>query len=104
MNVVRKEWKKLAERLERKKVKLFVTERCEEKLLEEGYSRQMGARNLSRTVDERIANPLVDEVLFGKLSKGGTVVADVIGEEITFTFEDGRLEPAGFIETQYEME
>lgn len=90
LNVVRKEWNKLAERLKSKKVRLFVTEKCEEKLLEEGYSREMGARNLARVVDDRIANPLVDEVLFGKLSKGGTVVADVIGDEITFTFADGR--------------
>ena len=104
LNVVQKEWKKLAARLEHKKVHLFVTERCEEKLLELGYSREMGARNLARTVDEKIANPLVDEVLFGKLSKGGTVVADVIADEITFTFEDGRIEPHKFIETQFEME
>ena len=104
LNVVQKEWKKLAKRLEHKKVHLFVTERCEEKLLELGYSREMGARNLARTVDEKIANPLVDEVLFGKLSKGGTVVADVIADEITFTFEDGRIEPHKFIETQFEME
>ena len=104
LSVVQKEWKKLAARLEHKKVHLFVTERCEEKLLEFGYSREMGARNLARTVDEKIANPLVDEVLFGKLSKGGTVVADVIGDEITFTFEDGRIEPHKFIETQFEME
>lgn len=104
LSVVRKEWKKLAERLSAKKVRLFVTERCEQKLLELGYSREMGARNLARAVDENIANPLVDEVLFGKLSKGGTVVADVIGNEITFTFEDGRVEPLKFIETQLEME
>ena len=104
LNVVQKEWKKLAKRLEPKKVHLFVTGRCEEKLLESGYSREMGARNLARTVDEKIANPLVDEVLFGKLSKGGTVVADVIGDEITFTFEDGRIEPHKFVETHFEME
>ncbi len=104
LDVVQKEWKKLAKRLESKKVHLFVTGRCEEKLLEAGYSREMGARNLARTVDEKIANPLVDEVLFGKLSKGGTVVADVIGDEITFTFEDGRIEPHKFVETHFEME
>ena len=104
LNVVRKEWKKLAERLKAKKVRLFVTEKCENMLLELGYSRQMGARNLARTIDERIADPLVDEVLFGKLSRGGTVVADVIGEEITFTFADGRMEKSNFVETEYEME
>lgn len=88
LDVVHKEWKKLADRLEKRKVRLFVTERCEQKLLETGYSREMGARNLSRTVEEQISTPLVDEVLFGRLSKGGTVVANVIGEEITFTFEN----------------
>ncbi len=89
LDVVRKEWKKLASRLSAKKIRLFVTERCEEFLLEEGYSRSMGARNLTRTVEDKIANPLVDEVLFGKLSHGGTVIADVIGGEITFNFGDG---------------
>lgn len=89
LNVVRKEWKKLADRLLSKKVRLFVTERCENHLLESGYSRSMGARNLSRIIEEKIADPLVDEVLFGSLSKGGKVVADFIGGEVTFTFDEG---------------
>ena len=94
LNVVRKEWKKLAARLASKKVRLFVTEKCEEYLLEEGYSRTMGARNLARAVESRLADPLVDEVLFGSLSKGGTVVADIIGGEITFNFGEGAKTPA----------
>ncbi|MCR5494966.1 MAG: AAA family ATPase [Treponema sp.] len=89
LKVVRKEWKKIAARLTSKKVRLFVTEACENHMLEEGYSRTMGARNLARTVESHIADPLVDEVLFGSLCKGGTVVADVIGDEITFTFGQG---------------
>ena len=89
LNVVRKEWKKLAARFASKKVRLFVTEKCEEYLLDSGYSREMGARNLARTVDEKIASPLVDEVLFGALSRGGTVVADFIGGEVVFNFGEG---------------
>ena len=89
LNVVRKEWKKLAARFASKKVRLFVTEKCEEYLLDFGYSREMGARNLARTVDEKIASPLVDEVLFGALSRGGTVVADFIGGEVVFNFGEG---------------
>ena len=89
LNVVRKEWKKLAARFALKKVRLFVTEKCEEYLLDYGYSREMGARNLARTVDEKIASPLVDEVLFGALSRGGTVVADFIGGEVVFNFGEG---------------
>lgn len=88
LNVVRKEWKKLALRLAVKKVKLMVTQDCEEYLLQTGYDRTMGARNLARTVEEKIASPLVDEVLFGRLSKGGQVVVDYSNQELKFIYSD----------------
>ena len=86
LKVVKKECGKIAERLLSKKVKLAVSDECIEFLADEGYSREYGARNVSRTVEERIASPLVDEVLFGKLSNGGCVIADFENGEITFTF------------------
>ncbi|WP_018699115.1 ATP-dependent Clp protease ATP-binding subunit ClpA [Amorphus coralli] len=46
-------------------------------LAEEGYDERMGARPLSRVIQEHIKRPLADEVLFGKLMKGGTVKVDV---------------------------
>ena len=44
---------------------------------------------MARTIEENIANPLVDEVLFGKLNKGGTVTADYKNAKtgITFNYE-----------------
>lgn len=42
-------------------------------LAEEGYDERMGARPLSRVIQENIKRPLAEEVLFGKLVKGGTV-------------------------------
>ncbi len=39
----------------------------------EGYDEKFGARPLSRVIQEHIKKPLADEVLFGKLAKGGTV-------------------------------
>ncbi len=42
-------------------------------LAEKGYDSRMGARPLSRVIQEHIKQPLADEVLFGKLKKGGTV-------------------------------
>jgi ATP-dependent Clp protease ATP-binding subunit ClpA len=42
-------------------------------LAEKGYDSRMGARPLSRVIQENIKQPLADEVLFGKLQKGGTV-------------------------------
>ncbi|MGX1308286.1 ATP-dependent Clp protease ATP-binding subunit ClpA [Amorphus suaedae] len=46
-------------------------------LAEEGYDERMGARPLGRVIQEHIKRPLADEVLFGKLMKGGTVKVDV---------------------------
>lgn len=76
LSIVRKEWKKLATRLSAKKVRLTLSFDCEAYLAEIGYSREFGARNLTRIIEEKIATPLVDEILFGSLSKGGAVVAD----------------------------
>jgi len=42
-------------------------------LAEKGYDSRMGARPLARVIQENIKQPLADEVLFGKLRKGGTV-------------------------------
>ncbi len=72
-DIVKKEIKKLNKRLEKQQVTISVTDDAIEFLTEKGYSQEFGARNISRTVDEHIATPLVDEVLFGKLSKGGKV-------------------------------
>ena len=90
-SIVKKEIDNLSARISAKKVKLSVTDRCAVYLAEEGYSREFGARNISRIIDEKIATPLADEVLFGKLSSGGNVKADIketSGKpEIVFLYE-----------------
>ena len=42
-------------------------------LVKTGYDEKMGARPMSRVIQEHIKKPLADEVLFGELIKGGTV-------------------------------
>ncbi|MBZ7921400.1 ATP-dependent Clp protease ATP-binding subunit ClpA [Ensifer adhaerens] len=42
-------------------------------LAEKGYDEKMGARPLARVIQENIKKPLADEILFGKLKKGGVV-------------------------------
>ncbi|APH72493.1 ATP-dependent Clp protease ATP-binding subunit ClpA [Aquibium oceanicum] len=42
-------------------------------LADKGYDERMGARPLGRVIQEHIKKPLAEEVLFGKLKKGGTV-------------------------------
>ena len=46
-------------------------------LAERGYDERMGARPLGRLIQEVIKQPLADEVLFGKLQKGGVVKVSV---------------------------
>jgi ATP-dependent Clp protease ATP-binding subunit ClpA len=50
-------------------------------LADKGYDERMGARPLARVIQEHIKKPLADEVLFGKLKKGGTVRVSVEGGE-----------------------
>ncbi len=51
-------------------------------LADKGYDERMGARPLGRVIQEHIKKPLADEVLFGKLKKGGTVRISVVGEGV----------------------
>lgn len=46
-------------------------------LAERGYDERMGARPLSRVIQEHIKKPLANEILFGKLKKGGVVSVSV---------------------------
>jgi ATP-dependent Clp protease ATP-binding subunit ClpA len=53
-------------------------------LIERGYDRANGARPMARLIAEKIKKPLADEVLFGKLAKGGTVKVTVENGELAF--------------------
>ena len=46
-------------------------------LAEKGYDPQFGARPLARVIQETIKKPLAEELLFGKLAKGGTVAVRI---------------------------
>jgi ATP-dependent Clp protease ATP-binding subunit ClpA len=50
-------------------------------LADKGYDERMGARPLGRVIQEHIKKPLAEEVLFGKLKKGGTVRVTVEKKE-----------------------
>ena len=93
LQIVDKEISRIAGRLSSRKVKLVVSQECKNRLADEGWSREFGARNVNRTVEDKIATPLVDEILFGRLSKGGCVIADIENGEITFTFGTRQCQP-----------
>jgi ATP-dependent Clp protease ATP-binding subunit ClpA len=84
--VCQKEIFKLAQRIKKRKITLTVTDKCIDYLTEQGYSKEFGARNMARTIEENIANQLVDEVLFGTLAKGGAVTTDYKKNKIVFEY------------------
>jgi ATP-dependent Clp protease ATP-binding subunit ClpA len=55
---------------------------------EKGYDDKMGARPLGRVIQEHIKKPLAEELLFGKLTKGGTVRVGVKDDKIDLTYEE----------------
>jgi ATP-dependent Clp protease ATP-binding subunit ClpA len=66
-------------------------------LVDKGYDRQFGARPLARVIQEHIKKPLADELLFGKLTKGGLVRVTMADGKLAFSFVegDGRRKSAG---------
>lgn len=59
--------------LRAKKVEISVTSEAKSWLAKIGYDVKLGARPLTRIVDEKLKKPLAKEILFGKLENGGRV-------------------------------
>jgi ATP-dependent Clp protease ATP-binding subunit ClpA len=80
-----------------KQVTVTLTDAARAFLGEEGYDEKLGARPLSRVIQDRIKQPLANEILFGELQNGGEVEVDWDGEEVHFAFdpldEDEEKEP-----------
>ncbi|HEX9857318.1 MAG TPA: AAA family ATPase, partial [Paracoccaceae bacterium] len=55
---------------------------------EKGYDDRMGARPLGRVIQEHIKKPLAEELLFGKLVKGGVVRVVLKGDDIALQIEE----------------
>ena len=88
LSIINKELDVFKQQLAEKNVVLEVTDACINRLAEEGYSREFGARNAGRLVEEKIKTFFVDEVLFGALSEGGRALADYSGDEYRITVLD----------------
>jgi ATP-dependent Clp protease ATP-binding subunit ClpA len=55
-------------------------------LAEKGYDKLYGARPLGRVIQESVKKPLAEELLFGRLAKGGLVQVTVEDGKLAFTF------------------
>ncbi len=76
----------LEAQLDDRNVMIELTDAARSWLAEKGYDKSFGARPLSRVIQEHIKKALAEEMLFGKLAKGGLVVVDVEDGLPVFTY------------------
>ena len=76
--------------LDDKNVVLHIDNSVVDWLVENGYSKSMGARPMSRLIQEKLKKPLAEDILFGKLSNsGGDVYLSEENGQINFRIEAG---------------
>jgi len=78
----------LEAQLEEKGVTITLSDEARDHLAKEGYDPAMGARPLSRVIQDQVKRPLAEELLFGKLAKGGgAVIIDIKDGVLDFSFD-----------------
>ena len=87
LQVVEKFVLQLEAQLMDRNVTIELTKPAAEWLAERGYDEKMGARPLGRVIQENIKKPLAEELLFGKLTKGGVVKVAVKDGELVLNLE-----------------
>lgn len=88
LQVVEKFVLQLEAQLMDRNVHIELTRPAAEWLADKGYDDKMGARPLGRTIQEYIKKPLAEELLFGKLAKGGVVKVGVKDGKIDLRIEE----------------
>jgi ATP-dependent Clp protease ATP-binding subunit ClpA len=85
--IVDKFLSELSDQLDKKNIILNIDADARKWLCEKGYDDTLGARPMSRLIQDKIKKPLADEILFGKLQFGGTVNVGVNDLELKFTYQ-----------------
>jgi ATP-dependent Clp protease ATP-binding subunit ClpA len=83
LRVVDKFLIELEAQLHEKNVSLSATPTAREWLAQHGFDPLMGARPMARVIQDKVKRPLADELLFGKLARGGRVSIDVKDGELS---------------------
>ena len=94
LRVVDKFLMQLEEQLHEKKVEAVFTEKLRKFLGKKGFDPLMGARPMSRLIQDMIRKALADELLFGRLVNGGRVTVDLNEkDDVMLEFPEGDVLP-----------
>ena len=92
--IVDKMVKELELRLSEKKVSVKLSAAARTYLADKGHDPRNGARPLARLIQAEVAEPLTEELLFGKLESGGDVVVGLAEGKLTFDYAGNEKPPA----------
>ena len=85
LSVVDKFLTKLQAQLDDRQIELIYSKKVVNWIADKGYNKHMGARPMERFITDHIKKPLVNNVLFGSLNKGGQIKVDLVDGEVEFT-------------------
>jgi len=89
LKVVDKFLMQLEDQLHEKKVDATFTDSLKSYLAKNGFDPSMGARPMSRLIQDTIRKALADELLFGKLTNGGNIIIDIdSNDKVKLIFEE----------------
>ena len=86
--IVKKFVKDLNLQLKDKGIEIILSTKAAKYLADRGYDAKMGARPLSRLIDNEIKSPLSRRVLFGDLVNGGKVTVDIVDNKLDFVITE----------------
>ena len=81
-DIVKKSLRELNFRMEKKNIHIRLTDAAVKHLTKTGFSKEFGARETARVVENSLEKALLDEILFGKLKKGGNALIDIRNGEL----------------------
>ena len=93
--VVKKFIRELESQLGERNVSIKFSDPALDWLVKKGYDQLFGARPMGRVIQENIKKPLADELLFGRLAKGGVVKVDVKVDALSFAIESAPRRSSG---------
>lgn len=81
--ILGKKLRELNAKLAAKSVSITLTNEAHQHLLKSGYSKEYGAREMDRVIQQQLKTMLMREILFGKLKKGGEATVDLQNGTLT---------------------
>ena len=81
--ILGKKLRELNAKLAAKSVSITLTDEAHQYLLKSGYSKEYGAREMDRVIQQQLKTMLMREILFGKLKKGGEATVDLQNGTLT---------------------